>query len=128
MVDITQKTFAARLNWLCDQHPEIPELNNGRQVTLKGVFKVSQEAVRKWLSGESEPRKPKMMEMVAYFGCRWEWLYSGDGEPFPSTEGVSGQRAPYGPPSPEQLMELLSEDDKDELLWRISLEKAQHNK
>ena len=49
-------SFAARLEYICDEHPDIPPLGSGRQTTLARRVGVSQEAVRKWLAGLSEPR------------------------------------------------------------------------
>jgi hypothetical protein len=49
-------SFAARLKYICDEHPDIPPLGSGRQTTLAKKVGVSQEAVRKWLAGVSEPR------------------------------------------------------------------------
>jgi hypothetical protein len=49
-------SFAARLEYICDEHPDIPPLGSGRQTTLAKRVGVSQEAVRKWLAGLSEPR------------------------------------------------------------------------
>ena len=49
-------SFAARLEYICDEHPDIPPLGSGRQTTLAKRVGVSQEAVRKWLAWLSEPR------------------------------------------------------------------------
>ena len=53
---IDLNSFAARLEYICDEHPDIPPLGSGRQTTLAKKVGVSQEAVRKWLAGVSEPR------------------------------------------------------------------------
>tara|TARA_R100000664_G_C2711049_1_gene107864 strand:+ start:78 stop:479 length:402 start_codon:yes stop_codon:yes gene_type:complete len=59
------ESFAARLGYICDEHPDIPPLGSGRQTTLARRVGVSQEAVRRWLAGLSEPRT-KIKKKLAF--------------------------------------------------------------
>lgn len=69
--------FAKRLNVACDGHPHIPPYGQGRQTWLKENLAVSHEAVRKWFSGESRPRPPKMKELARKLDVDEAWLSLG---------------------------------------------------
>lgn len=56
--------FSRRLRQLCDENPNIPPYGHGRLTYLADKTEVSQEAVRKWLSGDSRPR-PNLMRKLA---------------------------------------------------------------
>lgn len=51
-----ESTFSKRLTQACDDNPLIPDYDHGRQVTIANKLEVSQEAVRKWFTGDSVPR------------------------------------------------------------------------
>lgn len=70
--------FAARLNKACDEMKAIvPSAGEGRGVVLSKKLKVSPEAVRKWLSGESRPRVSKMVDLATFLKCDVAWLSLG---------------------------------------------------
>lgn len=69
--------FSKRLDFLCKEK-KLP--NHGRQMILKALFDVSQEAVRKWLAGESIPKHERRVQMCEYFHVNYEWLATGKGE------------------------------------------------
>lgn len=74
--------FAERLQKSCDDHPECPPLNKGRQVWLKdrlaeqGLF-VSIEGIRKWLAGDTRPRDEKAEILGKVLGVNPVWLRTG---------------------------------------------------
>ena len=70
-------TFKERLNKVCDLHPEIPAVGEGRQTVIAKKMGVSQEAVRKWLAGESEPRRRKMQELADVLDVSFIFLATG---------------------------------------------------
>ena len=69
--------FAKRLNQACDESPLVPEHGRGRQVYLAKKLKVTQEAVRKWLVGESLPRPDKIGDLAKVLGVDPVWLQLG---------------------------------------------------
>lgn len=69
--------FARRLAQACDQHEMIPAYGYGRQTWLKEKMRVSHEAVRKWVKGESRPRPRKMKELAELLGVDEAWLSLG---------------------------------------------------
>ncbi len=73
-------TFAQRLQMACADHPDIPDYGKGLQTELAKQMKVSQEAVRKWLSGESTPRQPAMIRLAKFLGVEYVWLALGTSE------------------------------------------------
>lgn len=72
-----KKAFSERLNQLLDDN-KAPEKYAGRQVFLAEQLKVSQESARKWLEGESIPRKAKIQQMAQKWSCRASWLEYGE--------------------------------------------------
>lgn len=69
--------FAKRLTQACDESPLVPEHGRGRQVYLAKKLKVTQEAVRKWLVGESLPRPDKISDLAKVLGVDPVWLQLG---------------------------------------------------
>lgn len=69
--------FARRLTQACDESPLVPEHGRGRQVYLAKKLKVTQEAVRKWLVGESLPRPDKIGDLAKVLGVDPVWLQLG---------------------------------------------------
>lgn len=69
--------FAKRLAQACDQHELVPAYGYGRQTWIKEKMKVSHEAVRKWVNGESRPRPAKMKELAGLLGVDEAWLSLG---------------------------------------------------
>lgn len=73
----TVKTaFASRLKELCDEEG-LPE--HGRQTALAKRFDVSQQAVKKWLSGESLPELEKLILLANWARVNVSWLAQGVG-------------------------------------------------
>lgn len=73
-----KQEFANRLSLACD-HARIPPLNKGRQEALKKLLRVSQEAVRRWLAGESVPRYERVIELAEILGVNANWLLFDSG-------------------------------------------------
>lgn len=73
-------TFAQRLQMACSDHPDIPDYGKGLQTELSKRMKVSQEAVRKWLSGESQPRQAAMIRLAKLLDVEYVWLALGTSE------------------------------------------------
>ena len=69
--------FAKRLVQACDESPIVPEHGRGRQVYLAKKLNVTQEAVRKWLVGESLPRPDKIALLAKTLGVDALWLQLG---------------------------------------------------
>lgn len=69
--------FDRRLVQACDESPLVPEHGKGRQVYLAKKLKVTQEAVRKWLVGESLPRPDKIGDLAKVLGVDPVWLQLG---------------------------------------------------
>jgi hypothetical protein len=59
--------FYRRLKKICDESAMIPPYGHGRQVHIATKLKVSQEAVRKWFTGDARPR-PLLGERPAQEG------------------------------------------------------------
>ena len=74
--------FAIHLNKLCDSHPDIPSLGMGRQTHLAKMLGVSQEAVRKWLDGQSEPRRKKMQNLADALNVSFSYLVCPEDDNF----------------------------------------------
>lgn len=73
----TVKTgFSARLREICED-AEMPE--RGRQTLLAKQFSVSQQAAKKWLSGESLPELDKVVAIADWAGVTVNWLLQGLG-------------------------------------------------
>ncbi len=99
--------FSKRMNIVADML-KIPPLGKNRQSVLGKMFGVSQEAARKWISGESMPQLSKCIEIAQKANVSVEWLLTGKGE----------QRVPvtYSANTPEQkvlaLMQYMDEATK----------------
>lgn len=72
-----ETTFSQRLTQACDDNPLIPDYGHGRQVTIANKLGISQEAVRKYFSGDAVPRRKKMEKLAEYLGVSIEWLSLG---------------------------------------------------
>lgn len=72
-----ETNFSKRLTQACDDNPLIPDYGHGRQVTIATKLEVSQEAVRKWFTGESVPRPGKMTTLADFLGVSESWLALG---------------------------------------------------
>ncbi len=71
-------SFAARMNQVADILG-IPPKGENRQALMGKMFKVSQEAARKWLAGESMPQMEKSIEICKKANVTIEWLLTGRG-------------------------------------------------
>lgn len=75
---VTPKTeFKERFKQACDDSTIIPEYGKGRQVAIAKRLGVTQEAVRKWFTGESVPKSDKMRELAEYLEVDQGWLALG---------------------------------------------------
>lgn len=71
------RDFAQRLNAACDDLGTVPPHGQGRQVFFARKLKVSQEAVRKWFSGEARPRIRLLVELARILNVDPAWLSYG---------------------------------------------------
>lgn len=76
--DQQKAAFAARLNAICDDN-NIPPKGKGRQTSLSKMFKLSQNAVLKWLEGEGYPSLDMAQQIATWSGVHLEWLLTGRG-------------------------------------------------
>jgi transcriptional regulator with XRE-family HTH domain len=96
-----ERQFARRLSQALDAHPRCPE-EYGRLTWVKRELAhqkidVTIETVRKWLSGETMPRRPKMAALAKVLMVDETWLAMGV---HPANEaGTAG--------SPERVVELV---------------------
>lgn len=70
-------TFQSRLNQACRENLEVPEKGKGQQTYIAERMNVSQEAVRKWLSGDSRPKPATMRQLAQLLGVDHVWLALG---------------------------------------------------
>jgi len=80
VVSAKMTTFHQRLRQACADHPDIPDYGKGLQTELAKHMRVSQEAVRKWLAGETQPRQPAMIRLSKFLGVEYVWLALGTSE------------------------------------------------
>lgn len=73
-----KEEFSARMNEVADDLG-IPEKGKNRQKALGDKFHVSQEAARKWLTGEGFPSTEKSIEIVKLAEVNYEWFMTGRG-------------------------------------------------
>lgn len=72
------RDFNQRLAEACDNlSTVVPPYGHGRQVFIARRLKVTQEAVRKWFTGESRPKVGKMKELAALLEVDEAWLSLG---------------------------------------------------
>lgn len=99
--------FSERLNAAMSAKGYAERERAGVLMKLTGV---GREGVRKWLSGLSIPRKPRITELSSHLSCRAEWLEYGEGPM--SLEG-------HGDPRVAELLRLtearLDAADEEEL-------------
>jgi hypothetical protein len=81
--------FAKRMDDACDLL-DIPPKGKNRQESLGKMFEVSQEAARKWLSGESIPKLAQCIEIATRAKVNFEWLMTGRG-PMMFAESVANE-------------------------------------
>lgn len=91
-----QTTFAQRLTQACDDSKVVPEFGKGRQVSIARRMKVSQEAVRKWFTGEAVPKQDKMKELADFLEVDEAWLALGLKPELDRTEKLSKRRVVEG--------------------------------
>ena len=69
--------FATRLLEACNASDEIPDYGKGQQTSIASRLNVSQEAVRKWLAGETVPRAELSKRLAELLGVKHSWLMLG---------------------------------------------------
>jgi len=77
-----EKAFGRRLSQALDDHPRCPE-GYGRNTWLMHELahanvRVSLETIRKWLVGETMPRRPKMAALAKILQVDETWLAMGN--------------------------------------------------
>lgn len=78
----THEDFSERFNLLLDKAGIAPK-GEGRQYRLEKMFKVSNKAAWKWISGESIPRLDTLNQILTHFSAyptSIDWLLSGNPE------------------------------------------------
>lgn len=71
------KDFAKRLKEACDQQPAIPAKGAGQQTYIAEKLGVSQEAVRKWFAGATQPRAAVSQKLARLLNVKHSWLLLG---------------------------------------------------
>lgn len=71
------ESFATRLLEACNASDEIPDYGKGQQTEIASRLNVSQEAVRKWLAGETVPRAALSKRLAELLGVKHSWLMLG---------------------------------------------------
>lgn len=69
--------FKDRLVRACNANTIVPPYGGGRQSFISRQLSVSQEATRKWFSGESKPRPAMMKKLAALLDVEHVWLALG---------------------------------------------------
>lgn len=77
MSETLKTSFSHRLRQICDSSAIVPEYGHGRQVFFANRLKVTQEAVRKWFTGEATPRPEKMRQLAMLLEVDEAWLALG---------------------------------------------------
>lgn len=94
---ILEPEFAARLVEACDKNDAVPPPNYGRlrwikeQLASRFAESVSEETVRRWLSGEGRPRPKKLHHLAQLLNVDEAWLALGAG----SHRGVEEKTAQF---------------------------------
>lgn len=70
--------IADRLKELCEEN-DIPQRGRAHRLKEKLNLGLSWQAVKKWLDGESDPRKGHAEAICCYFGVNYEWFTTGNG-------------------------------------------------
>lgn len=89
-------SFKDRLNEACNKSSSIPEYGKGRQVTIAKMMGVSQEAVRKWLSGEARPRANSVKKLAKILDVEYIWLTLGSDQDAVSSYREASERQDAG--------------------------------
>ena len=105
-----KRLFIERLNQACNT-AGIKPLHSGRQVSLADQMGVSQESVRKWLSGESYPSIERLAELSSVLGTSIAFLL-GEG----SLDQFKANIDRLASKAFDVLVESFPEKDHDELL------------
>ena len=72
--------FKQRFTEACEASDVIPVFGKGRQTYVAKSLGVSQEAVRKWFSGESVPRRKSAAKLAKLLDVRYSWLMLGSSQ------------------------------------------------
>lgn len=141
MVANSKEDFADRLNQAClNADPSIPD-GHGRRAELRrrvmaaGLPKVSGEAVRKWLSGESIPSMDNIRFIALALRVNSEWLLTGrkplESYPLPQESMVNEpQRATqllvirHSNPAIAEVVEIMESLDENEQRDIVGLARA----
>lgn len=136
MVANSKEDFANRLNTACSNaKPPIAE-GHGRRAELRrrvmsaGLNKVSGEAVRKWLSGETIPSMDNIRFIALALNVNAEWLLTGrdsqDNYQYPADNAAPAQARisenvvfrHFNPAIAEvvEIMELLDEPEQRDIV------------
>lgn len=122
-----KREFSNRLHELCTDKG-VPV--QGRQTAVAKIFKISQEAARKWLEGESIPTFERQDQICKWAEVNYEWIMRGSGKKYKDS-------AIYMTTDPQIIhvckqMEGMSTVGKTESVSRVDgiaqlIEKIKHN-
>lgn len=107
---MVKTAFANRLKEICEEEG-LPD--HGRQTALAKRFDVSQQAAKKWLSGESLPEMEKLILIANWARVNITWLVQGTG---PKRTNVVDTKALVL----SEAIEGLPDDSKQQVLDFIS--------
>lgn len=91
-----ESEFKHRLKQACADSPYVPEYGKGEQTVIANRIGVSQEAVRKWFSGESEPRGKRLTALAEFLNVDESWLALGVKPALDKTKQASLERVAKG--------------------------------
>ena len=74
---VVMSSFQNRLNEACSVSPKVPRFGKGQQTCIARELGCSQEAVRKWFSGESIPRAKMGQKLAKFLDVSHTWLLMG---------------------------------------------------
>jgi len=88
------RAFAKRLQEACDNNDNVPPFGTGQQALLSKRLGISQEAVRRWLNGESRPRPQLLSQLAALLDVSESWLALAKSDvPAPSEQRAYSDKA-----------------------------------
>lgn len=113
--------FANRLVLVLDEVGFLP-IGQGRQTTLASLLDVPQQQVGQWLNGESYPNTSKLVKLAQLLGIRSNWLLSGIGEKYSSSEDMLAFRQQLEQRYPEKFQcKQLNESRESSVSTKVDL-------
>lgn len=115
MTDEQEKVaFSKRLNELCDDMG-VPPKGQARQTTLAKIFKVSQNATRKWLENDGFCSLVTGKQIANWGAVSFNWLMTGEGNKRPDDESPLLRRYRSADPATRMLIDIALANPEDPL-------------